>query len=114
MRLIYAALMIVGFALLLWSINNSMPVYAEAERTTVYLTNHSNTIHFIEDDELLVYPPKGEKLNNNYAIGEIDEPMVFFGSKGSQLNCWPTKDYMRCMFGGWVLESLPGEWSDKE
>ena len=30
MRLIYAILMIVGFALLLWSIDKSMPVYADS------------------------------------------------------------------------------------
>ena len=118
MRIIYAILMIVGFALLLWSIEKSMPVYADAvekERTTIYLSPYSQTIRFIEDDELLVYPPKGQKLNNNYAIGEIDEPMVFFGSIGSQLNCWPTKDSMRCMFAPrWKWETSTGEWSDKE
>ena len=116
MRLIYALIMIAGFALLLWSIEKSMPVYADAVekgRTTIYLSPYSQTIRFIEYDELLVYPPKGQKLNNNYAIGEIDEPMVFFGSIGSQLNCWPTKDSMRCMFAPrWKWETSESEWSD--
>ena len=36
MRLIYAILMICGFALLLWSIEKSMPVYADAVLTSDY------------------------------------------------------------------------------
>ena len=36
MRLIYALIMICGFAFLLWSIDKSMPVYADAVLTSDY------------------------------------------------------------------------------
>ena len=46
MRIIYAVMMIVGFALLLWSINNSMPVYADAEDIHVDWTGGNVAVAF--------------------------------------------------------------------
>ena len=45
MRLIYAVLMLAGFALLLWSIDQSMPVYAyDAEEICVEATENGKWI----------------------------------------------------------------------
>ena len=90
MRLIYAMLMIVGFAFLLWSIDRSMPVYADAVLTSDY--------------------PIYENLDGTYMfeleLKECEEELASLRSYVDSLN-WIT------IPEGWKVESVEGEWSEE-
>ena len=91
MRIIYAILMIVGFALLLWSIDKSMPVYADAVLTSDYpIYENVAGVAMFESE-----------------LKECEEELASLRAYVDSLN-WIT------IPEGWKVESVEGEWSEEE
>ena len=105
MRLIYALIMIAGFALLLWSIDKSMPVYADSFNDCKAMQEQGlaigcgDTIYVLDDPVIRI--PDSELLK------ECEEELASLRSYVDSLN-WVT------IPEGWKVESVEGEWSEEE
>ena len=127
MRLIYALIMIAGFAFLLWSIDKSMPVYADNVTAThpiyTFKTPHENYSPICkgqtrlwgdesylrwDDDKgcfMLIEHKSGGACQDT--LKEAEEALASCQAYVDSLN-WVT------IPEGWKVESVEGEWSEEE